>query len=223
MIDNELKFDFERLLLYGFKLKDEIYYFEQSIMDDNFLLIVTIDKNHCLKHQIIEKESNEPYDLIDVIGANGTFVVSMREEVEKIENRIIACCTSRKLDSQLTIKISNYIKEQYNDNLEYLWKDDFDDAVFRHHDTKVWYGIIMKVSKRKLGIEKEGNVEVLNLKNESSQIELLFKERGIFPAYHMNKKHWCSIILDGTIPFEKIVPLIDVSYRMTSMKKRTKK
>ncbi|MBF1202590.1 MAG: MmcQ/YjbR family DNA-binding protein, partial [Fusobacterium periodonticum] len=34
------------------------------------------------------------------------------------------------------------------------------------------------------------------------------------PAYHMNKKHWCTICLDGTVELEKIYNLIDISYEL---------
>ena len=36
--------------------------------------------------------------------------------------------------------------------------------------------------------------------------------------YHMNKEHWISILLDGTVPIEKIYDLIDVSYDLKGKK-----
>ena len=35
---------------------------------------------------------------------------------------------------------------------------------------------------------------------------------SVLPAYHMNKKHWNSIILDGSVPEEKIQQMIGESY-----------
>ena len=37
---------------------------------------------------------------------------------------------------------------------------------------------------------------------------------SVVPAYHMNKKHWNSIILDGTVPNEKIREMIEDSYSL---------
>jgi predicted DNA-binding protein (MmcQ/YjbR family) len=45
---------------------------------------------------------------------------------------------------------------------------------------------------------------------------------SIVPAYHMNKEHWNSIILDGTIPQEDIERLILESYELTKPKKKRK-
>ena len=46
---------------------------------------------------------------------------------------------------------------------------------------------------------------------------------SIVPAYHMNKEHWNSIILDGTIPQEDIERLILESYELTKPRKTGKK
>ncbi len=37
----------------------------------------------------------------------------------------------------------------------------------------------------------------------------------VIPAYHLNKKYWNSIILDGTVPEEDVRRMIQESYRLT--------
>ena len=76
----------------------------------------------------------------------------------------------------------------------------------------------MDVSYEVLNINKKGMVGVLNVKNIPEMIASLRKEEGILPAYHMNKEHWISILLDGTVQIEKICDLIDVSYDLTGKK-----
>ena len=39
---------------------------------------------------------------------------------------------------------------------------------------------------------------------------------AVVPAYHMNKQHWISVILDGSMTGEEILHLIDDSYRLTA-------
>ena len=39
---------------------------------------------------------------------------------------------------------------------------------------------------------------------------------AVVPAYHMNKQHWISIILDGSMTGEEVFHLIDDSYRLTA-------
>lgn len=38
---------------------------------------------------------------------------------------------------------------------------------------------------------------------------------SVVPAYHLNKEHWNSIILDGTVPVEDIQRMIGESYELT--------
>ena len=38
---------------------------------------------------------------------------------------------------------------------------------------------------------------------------------GILPGYHMNKEHWISVVLDGSVAIEHIHELIQDSYALT--------
>lgn len=90
----------------------------------------------------------------------------------------------------------------------------FDDpnwTVMRRRDTKKGFAWIF---------EREGKIWV-NVKIDP--------EWGVFwrnvyssviPAYHMNKVHWNSIILDGSIPPEEIMAMIDKSHELCGKKQR---
>lgn len=53
----------------------------------------------------------------------------------------------------------------------------------------------------------------LNLKCDPGLAEALREEHeSILPGYHMNKIHWNTVILDGSLPNEKILWMIDHSY-----------
>ena len=55
----------------------------------------------------------------------------------------------------------------------------------------------------------------INLKcNPEKAIELREEFDSVQPGYHMNKKHWNTIILDGTVPAKKILEWIDHSYNL---------
>lgn len=47
--------------------------------------------------------------------------------------------------------------------------------------------------------------------------------KAVVPAYHMNKEHWNSIILDGTVPYKEIERMIGESYDLTKPKQKKKK
>ena len=53
----------------------------------------------------------------------------------------------------------------------------------------------------------------LNLKCDPAKAEILREiYPAILPGYHMNKRHWNSVILDGSIPPTEIMSMIDDSY-----------
>ena len=37
---------------------------------------------------------------------------------------------------------------------------------------------------------------------------------AVIPGYHMNKEHWNTVILNGTVPKEEIEKMIDTSYSL---------
>ena len=53
----------------------------------------------------------------------------------------------------------------------------------------------------------------MNLKCDPERsLDLRDRYEGIIPGYHMNKKHWNTLILDQTLPENLIRELIDHSY-----------
>lgn len=111
--------------------------------------------------------------------------------------------------------ILKHIKETYAVESEHLWMELPDTEVLRHNSQKKWFGIIMTVSNDKVGLDGEGYTDVINVKCEPERVMFLKHQPGFAPAYHMNKKHWLSIILNGTVPDALIFELIDNSYNMT--------
>ncbi|RND01192.1 MmcQ/YjbR family DNA-binding protein [Lysinibacillus halotolerans] len=66
--------------------------------------------------------------------------------------------------------------------------------------------------------EKEEHIWV-NVKCEHGMLELWRQVyESVVPAFHLNKDHWNSIILDGTIPNEEIYKMIKESYHLTKTK-----
>ena len=113
-------------------------------------------------------------------------------------------------------EIEKYINQNYDALQEYPWEDYPTYTTFKHKDNKKWFALIMNVPYEKLKINKSGIVDVINMKTIPDMIGSLRKEEGILPAYHMNKEHWITILLDGTVTKQKICDLIDLSYELTS-------
>ncbi|MEM9017182.1 MAG: MmcQ/YjbR family DNA-binding protein [Verrucomicrobiota bacterium] len=55
----------------------------------------------------------------------------------------------------------------------------------------------------------------MNLKCDPERaIELRANHEAILPGYHMNKRHWNTIELDGTVDDEFVIVLIEHSYEL---------
>lgn len=50
--------------------------------------------------------------------------------------------------------------------------------------------------------------------NPEKAIELREEYEAIQPGYHMNKKHWNTVVIDGSIPSKLIKEMIDDSYQL---------
>lgn len=76
---------------------------------------------------------------------------------------------------------------------------------------------MLSVSKRKLEISSDEIVEILDLRNSFEKVEKIVDQKKYYPGWHMNKKYWYTIILDGSISLKDIYiyKCIDESYQMT--------
>ena len=120
--------------------------------------------------------------------------------------------------------VFSYIKDKYNALPEYPWEKYDDNAVFRHVDNKKWFALVMEVRGDKLGLKTKGHIPVINLKVDDAFFrDVLVRQEGIMPAYHMNKVHWITVLLDGTVPEGKVFDLIDMSYTATASSKKKQK
>ena len=109
-----------------------------------------------------------------------------------------------------------HIADVYSTEAEYPFSSSPDTAVFRHHNNKKWFAIIMTISKDKLGFNVTDNIDIVNVKSDPILVGNLLGEKGFFPAYHMNKTHWLTIALDGTADEEKLKVLLDLSFDLTN-------
>lgn len=119
--------------------------------------------------------------------------------------------------------IFQYVADSYGTEPEYLWLSTPNYAVLRHAVGGKWYAAVMDLTYRMLGLPGDDPVDVLNLKLDPALILILREQPGYLPAYHMNKTHWITLLLDGTIPEERVKELIEVSYDLTRPKMKANK
>lgn len=116
--------------------------------------------------------------------------------------------------------LDKYIKEVYGVTAEFPWLSAPSFAVYRHESNNKWFAVIMEIPKNKIGIEDDGSINVVNLKCDPLLIGSLTLDKGIYPAYHMNKNHWITVCLDGSVEEEKVKWLIDLSFELTDKRKK---
>ncbi len=110
-----------------------------------------------------------------------------------------------------------FIKKEYKVSPDYPWKKYPENAVFRHSDNNKWFALVMDVARNKLGQIGAERITVVNLKIADALFrDMIIREEGIIPAYHMNKQNWITVFLDGTVPEERVYDLLDMSYRATA-------
>lgn len=111
--------------------------------------------------------------------------------------------------------ILQYAKERYGTEPEYLWAKFSNYAVLRQRELGKWYAIIMDVPGKKLGLDTAAHVDILDIKCDPLLIGSLRESRGFLPAYHMNKDKWIALLLDGSVPQDQVLKLLDLSYDIT--------
>lgn len=212
-IFKDKKMNHGKLLAYGFKKSNNGFFLEKPLREEDFILNVMVSSKGEVTTEIIDTALNEPYTLHLAGGASGSFVGGIRLQYEAILTDIAEnCFDSDIFKKEMTGRLITYVREQYGDELEFLWKSSPNNAVWRRKDTKKWYAVLLTVQGEKLGIDSDGTVEILDFRVEPGELEKLVDYKMYYPGYHMNKKHWCTIILDGSVEFEEICGRIGDSY-----------
>ena len=111
-------------------------------------------------------------------------------------------------NKSLKNKVFDYINEKYLVSPEYPWEDNTG-AVFRQKENRKWFALVMDVGGSKVGLESDDVIPCINLKIDDPVFhDLLVKQKGIIPAYHMNKLHWITVRLNGDVPEKNVYDLI---------------
>ena len=209
------KIDLKRLEKFGFKLKENSYYYDTSLLKNQFKMSVKINLDNSIFTEIIDVETNETYVLHLLEERRNGYSEKVYRAYSKVLEKIKKECFEDEIfKTDYTKEVVDYVKNKYGDELEFLWEKSPKTAVVRRKSSKKWYALILTLSKRKLNLDSDEAVEIINLHNSPEEIEKLIENKRYFPAYHMNKKHWYTICLDGTVELEKIYKLIDISYEL---------
>ncbi|HIT11914.1 MAG TPA: MmcQ/YjbR family DNA-binding protein [Candidatus Pelethosoma merdigallinarum] len=210
------KVNWESLVSFGFVLKDSEYDYRTTFMNDDFEAHIHIHSDGSVSGKVYDTETGDEYSNIRVKSARGAFVMQVREEYQKIlQNIADSCFISKYFVSEQANRMTQFINEKYGTVPEFLWERTPSDGIFRHSENQKWYGLIMNIPYERLNKERQGMVEVLNVKIDLAEREMLLMNEGCYPAYHMNKKHWMTVVLDDTLTDQEIITYVESSYENT--------
>ena len=199
----------EKLLAFGFLEAGNDFALKKEIAGGQFYTEIKLSAE-TFTADVFETATNEKYVLFNVASAQGAFVGQIRSEVQDLIEEIREKCF-----------ISQDIKERYVDFLHSYFNSPGDNpwvaepydssTVYRCPNNK-WFALIMQIKFKNLGFESDEPVWAVNLKAEN--VEAITDKKSIFPAYHMNKKYWITVLLTAVTDFEKLCELTKKSYAL---------
>ncbi|WP_247917738.1 MmcQ/YjbR family DNA-binding protein [Streptococcus oralis] len=210
------QFNKEKARDYGFVENGEVWNYSCQILQGDFIMTVSITPDN-VSFQVFDKETGDLYPQVHMESMRGSFVGSVREACLEILYQIRkACFDVQDFICPQTKRIMAQVQEKYGNQLEYLWEKSPDTAVLHHEGNQKWYAVVMRIPWGKLEKGREGLVEAVNIKHD--QVADLLSKKGIYPAFHMNKRYWLSLTLDDTLSDEMVLKLMERSWNLTVKK-----
>lgn len=219
------KINAEKLLGYGFSAESGAYRDTVELMDGKMRLLIAAEETSegafAIKTKVIDVSTGEEYTLYKLDSAAGAYVGEVRAACEAVLTEIAEkCCDFDLFRRGQTLAVIDHVKKRYGSEPEFLWEKFPKNAVFRRSDNRKWYGAILTVSLGKLGQDSDEIAEILDLRADPAQITEIVDRKRYFPGWHMNKKNWITVILDGSLPNDELFRRIEESYRLAGRARR---
>jgi predicted DNA-binding protein (MmcQ/YjbR family) len=203
---------------FGFRKSKGVYTWTKELSGALEARFTLTGKNFAV--QVFDQAEGEAYLPFELPGAEGNFVQGVREQVDQLVQEIITqCCSCQGQREQVLA----YVRRAYGTEPEYPWPEYPQHCTLKVPDTGKWYGIVMEVAAKLLGLPQAGNVDILNVKLPPDQVTELCDRKQFFPAYHMHKKYWLTVLLDGSVPLARVEELLAASYALVAKKRSTKR
>ena len=202
---------------YGFRQIKDIWTLDVPFMNGDFKAVVTVDGAGHILGNVYETATQDIFLPLRVESMDGFAGEVRNAYMEILKDIKEKCCHENVFISSQANRFAEAIYKKYGDKPVFPW-DDFSGGVFKNPDNGKWYAIVMDINAQKVDKKLTGDVEVVNIKLDPEKIQELHKEKGFYPAYHMNKKNWISILLNDTVPDPVLLRLLDESHAFTQSK-----
>lgn len=203
----------------GFVRREGAHVLETPLLGGQFTLAVSVSDGGSIETHVVDAQTQEEYVLHLMESGCGAFVGTVRDEFQNTLGAIRDACFEKDVfKSAQARRIITHVRSQYGDELEFLWKRFSDNAIWRRQDNRKWYGVLVLISRRKLGIESDEVADVLDLRVSPDERNAIVDGKRVFPGYHMNKNRWLSVCLDESVPDETLFDWIEKSHALARKK-----
>lgn len=210
------KIDFNKLEQYGFQQSENEWIYSKTFMNGDFRAVIKISESGIVSGNVYETDSDDIYVPLRVESMAAGFAGEVRGEYEKILQDIMEkCCRIKYFVFPQANRLCEKIREKYGDNPCFPWEKFNGHGVFKNPQNNKWYALIMCIDAAKIDKNLCGKIEVVNIKLSEDKIPHLHTEKGFYPAYHMNKKSWITIVLNDTVVDDMLFKLLDESHGFT--------
>ena len=220
-LENELfrrlRPNIQRLIEYGFIEQSGIFQYQTKLEDTGMYAVITVD-NSAVSGSVLDEFTDEEYIAVHTIGKKGNFATKVKTAYLACLSDIARNCFEKMMYSSIQANIMHeWMINQLHDTADHPFTKshnskrtvDNDFTAYKPSGCDKMYALMFTIDKRKLNkVCKETLVDAVNIKVEPSKVDDLLQLPGFYPAYHMNKKHWVTAILDGTINDKTIKELL---------------
>ncbi|TWT16356.1 MmcQ/YjbR family DNA-binding protein [Streptococcus sp. sy010] len=211
---------FDRLMSFGFVMDGQDFYYRRTLMAGDFEARVWVSASGQVSGQVWDCEMDEPYEAIRREYQLGAFVTQVKEAyIAVLQEIALACYEDRLFEQEQANRLGNYLKMTYGDDYDYPFVKHPNYLSYRVAGK--WYALIFPLNLAKLGVSGDlanQNVEVINLKVPTQKLSAYLDKEGIYPAYHMSKKSWISVVLDDSLSDKDLFELVDQSRQLVMPK-----
>ena len=208
--------DCKRAIAYGFSRTEAGLELKKELPGVGLYAVFVI-AGKSFEVNVFDADTDEEYLPFNVLDNITGFVTGIREQVEDLVQEIKEKCL---LNSNMKLRLMEYCERKFGTEPEAPWEDSPDAYTFKTAKRNKWYALFMTIPYKSLGLETKGTLDVVNIKLPPGKVLDLIDRVHFYPAYHMNKKHWITIVLDKEVDEPLVQQLLEESYGLVEKLKK---
>lgn len=208
--------DCKRAIAYGFSRTEAGLELKKELPGVGLYAVFVI-AGKSFEVNVFDADTDEEYLPFNVLDNITGFVTGIREQVEDLVQEIEEKCL---LNSNMKLRLMEYCERKFGTEPEAPWEDSPDAYTFKTAKRNKWYALFMTIPYKSLGLVAKGALDVVNIKLPPEKVLDLIDRVHFYPAYHMNKKHWITIVLDKEVDEPLVQQLLEESYGLVEKLKK---